>query len=201
MKSSRGDKGQMKKEALNSGESQEGKLDKAFGELGNKMLKQGMVPKDALGINESYLENVYAQAYRLYNTGKYTEATHLFRILIMLNAMEPKYMLGLAACFHMLKEYGNAIQTYTMCAALDPHNPIPHYHTSDCFIQMKDYLSAMISLELAIKLAGDKPDYAKLKERAQLSLESLKKQLSSTPEGAEKPLTTQQFDPEQIDFL
>ena len=26
--------------------------------------------------------------------------------------MEPKYMLGLAACFHMLKEYNNAIQTY-----------------------------------------------------------------------------------------
>jgi type III secretion system low calcium response chaperone LcrH/SycD len=201
MESSRGDKGQMRKEALNLGGSQEEKLDKALGELGNKMLKQGLAPKDAFGINESYLENVYAQAYRLYNTGKYTEATHLFRILIMLNAMEPKYMLGLAACFHMLKEYGNAIQTYTMCSALDPHNPIPHYHTSDCFIQMKDYLSAMISLELAVKLAGDKPDYAKLKERAQLSLESLKKQLSSTPEGAEKPLTNQQFDPEQIDFL
>ena len=42
----------------------------------------------------------------------------------MLNAMEPKYILGLAACFHMLKEYFNAIQTYTMCSALDLQNPI-----------------------------------------------------------------------------
>ena len=198
MKGSQGDKGQMRKEALNLGENQQEKLDKALGELGSKMLKQGMSPKDAMGVNDTYLENVYAQAYRLYNTGKYAEATHLFRILIMLNAMEPKYMLGLAACFHMLKEYNNAIQTYTMYTALDPQSPIPHYHTSDCFIQMKDYLSAMICLELAIERAGDKPEYAKMKERAQLSLESLKKQVNSSPEGAEKPQTEE---PGHIDLL
>ena len=201
MKGSRGTKGQMKKAALSSGEKQEEKLDKALGDLGNKMLKQGMLPKDALGVSESYLENVYAQAYRLYNTGKYGEAIHLFRILIMLNAMEPKYMLGLAACFHMLKEYTNAIQTYTMCTALDSQSPIPHYHTSDCYIQMKDYLSAMICLELAIDRAGDKPEYSKMKERAQLSLESLKNQLSASPEDiAEKPMTEEELKG-QIEFL
>ncbi len=200
MKGSRGDESQMRKEAFNLGGEQQEKFDKAITELSSKMVKQGMSPKDAMGISDSYLENVYAQAYRLYNTGKYTEATHLFRILIMLNAMEPKYMLGLAACFHMMKEYTNAIQTYTMCIALDPQSPVPHYHSSDCFIQMKDYLSAMICLELAIERAGDKPEYAKMKERAQLSLESLKKQVNSSPEGAEKP-TTPTFTAEDLDFL
>ena len=182
MKSSRGSKSQMKKEALNAAEMQSEKFDKALGEITNKMFKQGMSPKDAMGVNNAILENIYAQAYRLYNTGKYVEASHLFRILIMMNAMESKYLLGLAACFHMLKEYMNAVQTYTMCVAIDPENPIPHYHSSDCFIQMKDYLSAMVCLELTIKRAGDKPEYSKMKERAQLSLESLKKQLTATPE-------------------
>jgi len=181
MKGSRGTRGQMHKETLSSAEKQGEKFDHALGEIADKMLKQGMTPKDAIGLTSGYLENVYAQAYRLYNTGKYAEATHLFRILIMLNAMEPKYMLGLAACFHMLKEYFNAIQTYTMCSALDPQNPIPHYHSSDCFIQMKEYLSAMICLEMAIERAGDKSEYAKMKERAQLSLESLKQQVASNP--------------------
>lgn len=162
-----------------------------IGEMANKMLIQGLTPKDAMGVSSSYMENVYAQAYRLYNTGKYSEATDLFRILVMLNAMEPKYMLGLAACYHMLKEYYNAIQTYTLAVALDVESPIPHYHTSDCFIQMKDYLSAMICLELAINRSGDKPEYAKMKERAQLSLESLKKQVSSMPPG-EKTLVEQE---------
>jgi type III secretion system low calcium response chaperone LcrH/SycD len=192
MKSSHETKGQMRKETLSSAEKQGEKFDQALGEIANKMLMQGMTPKDAMGLSSSYLENIYAQAYRLYNTGKYTEAIHLFRILIMLNAMEPKYMLGQAACFHMLKEYFNAIQTYTMCSALDPHNPIPHYHSSDCFIQMKEYLSAMICLELAIERAGDKPEYAKMKERAQLSLESLKQQVVANPLEEEPPSTKEQ---------
>lgn len=193
-------KEQIKKEALNSAEQQGEKFDKAFGEIASKMFKEGMTPKEAMGVNNGYLENVYAQAYRLYNTGKYVEATHLFRILIMLNPMEPKYMLGLAACFHMLKEYNNAIHTYTMCSALDSQTPIPHYHSSDCFIQMKDYLSAMICLELAIDQAKDKPEYAKMKERAQMSLESLKKQVASSPADAEN-LPTEAKKQEPIGFL
>jgi type III secretion system low calcium response chaperone LcrH/SycD len=185
MKGSHGARGHAKKEHLHSAQQQEEKLGQALGDITNKMMKQGMSPKEAMGISNSYLENLYAQAYRLYNTGKYAEAVHLFRMLIMFNAMEPKYMLGLAASFHMLKEYVSAIQTYTMCSALDPQNPIPHYHSSDCFIQMKEYLSAMLCLELAIERAGDREEYAKMKERAQLSLESLKQQITSSPADEE----------------
>jgi len=181
MKSYRQADPRINEETWSAAEKVREKFDHALGEITSKVLKQGMSPKDAMGLTSGYLENIYAQAYRFYNTGKYVEATHLFRMLIMLNATEPKYTLGLAACFHMLKEYFNAIQTYTMCSVLDPYNPIPHYHSSDCFTQMKEYLSAMICLELAIEQAGEKPEYAKMKERAQLNLESLKKQVTSTP--------------------
>ena len=172
------------KETKGKDRASEGKgdpsFDHSFREMTDKMWKQGMSPKEAMGVSSGYLENVYAQAYRLYNTGKYGEAIHLFRILVMFNAMEPKYMLGLAACSHMLKDYADAVQQYTMCSALDPQNPIPHYHCSDCCIQMKEYLSAMLYLELTIERCGDKQEYAKMKERAQLSLESLKQQILST---------------------
>ena len=53
---------------------------------------------------------------------------------------------------------------------------------------MKDYLSAMICLELAIKRAGDNASFAKMKERAQLSLDSLKQNMGSIPEDAAKPM-------------
>lgn len=176
MKGSQGPKSQMKKDAFNLSADHLQAFESSMKELTDKMFKQGMTPKDSMGVTNRFLENVYAQAYRLYNTGKYIEATHLFRFLILMDSTEAKYVLGLAACFHMLKEYRNAIQTYTMCAILDPKNPIPHYHSSDCFIQMKDYISAILCLELTIKYAGDKPEYAKMKERALLSLESIKKQ-------------------------
>lgn len=181
MKGSRDAKEHLKNGGMGSDEKIETKFDEAFGPIAEKMMKQGMTPQEAMGVSSSYLENIYSQAYRLYNTGKYAEASHVFRILIMFNAMEPKYMLGLAACFHMLKDYGNAIQTYTMCAALDPKSPIPHYHSSDCFIQLEEYLSAMLCLELAIERAGGKPEYAKMKERAQMTLESVKKQAVAHP--------------------
>ena len=138
-------------------------------------------------LTDEYVENIYAQAYRLYNTGKYDEAMHLFRVLIMMNSMEPKYMMGLAASYHMLKDYVNAIQTYMMCSVFDPSNPIPHYHSADCFIQMKDFFSAMMSLELTIERAGSDPRYATIKERAKLSLERLKKQAALSPEDKERP--------------
>ncbi len=195
MKGSRATKNQMKKENMIAADAireeyvAEGGNLKNFGiiekggkDILEKILTKGMTPKDALGLKPSVMEGIYAQAYRLYNTGKYIEAVHVFRILILMNPMEPKYLLGLAACFHMLKEYKNAIQTYTMCSLMDPTSPIPHYHSSDCFIQMKDYLSAMVCLQMTIDIAGQQPQYAKIKERAQLSLDSLKEQdLPSTP--------------------
>jgi type III secretion system low calcium response chaperone LcrH/SycD len=180
MKGSRGAKGQMKKQAFEQpSEAEYKQMQGALKELTDKMFKQGLPPKDAMGMSSQLLEGIYAQAYRLYNTGKYVEATHLFRMLILFDPTEPKYLLGLAACFHMLKEYKNAIQTYTLHAILDPQNPLSHYHSSDCFIQMKDYPSALVCLELAIKKAGDQSEYAKMKERASLSLESIKKQMQS----------------------
>lgn len=152
------------------------KLKAAMDELGNKIMKQGMTTQEAAGLDPQFLESLYAQAYRLYNTGKYIDAAHLFRTLILMNSMEPKYALGLAACFHMLKEYKNAIQTYTICSVIDPQDPLPYYHSSDCFVQMKDFLSAMLCLELTINAVGNRPEYSKIKERAVLSLEGLKKE-------------------------
>jgi type III secretion system low calcium response chaperone LcrH/SycD len=182
MKGSRQAKSQMKKGAMNASMQEDEKFKKAYGDVMGRMFNEGMTPKDAMGVNSNILENVYAQAYRLYNTGKYIEAVHLFRVLILMDVTEPKYVLGLAACFHMMKEYKNAIQTYTVCSAIDPNTPIPYYHSSDCFIQMKDYLSAMLCLQLTIDKCQNKPEFAKIKERAVLSLESLKQQnLPSQP--------------------
>lgn len=181
MKGSRATKMAMEKEAREMAQKNMEKLGQTLSDLSDNIINKGMLPKDALGLSDAIIEGIYAQAYRLYNTGKYSEAIHLFRMLVMLNTTESKYILGLAACFHMLKEYQNAVQTYAMCAMLDPESPIPHYHASDCYIEMKDKLSAIISLDLAIQRAGDKPEYAKVKERASLTIESLKNQMLTPP--------------------
>ena len=148
-----------------------------FQKVADKVVHQGVMPKDVMGLSDAMVEGIYGQGYRLYNTGKYKDASQLFRLLIMLNSTEPKYSMGLAACFHMLKEYKNAVSTYAICGVIDPENPIPHYHASDCYVHMKDPVSALISLEMAVKRAGDKPEYQTLKDRALLTIEALKKEI------------------------
>lgn len=139
-------------------------------------LAKGATGKDLLGLNDQVIEGIYGQAFRLYNTGKYKEASQLFRLLVMLDGTGPKYAMGLAACFHMLKEYSAAAELYTVCGLLDPQSPIPHYHASDCYIELGDKPSAIIALEMAIKRAKDRQEFSQLKDRALMTIDSLKEE-------------------------
>lgn len=142
-------------------------------DLAQKAFHGNISLKTLACISDEKEEAIYGQAYLLYNTGRYREAADIFRVLITLNSTEPKYMVGLAACFHMLKEYEAAISTYTICSFLDPQNPVPHFHLSDCFIELKDPLSAKAALLEAIQKAGDQPQFKTLKERSEIMLRGL----------------------------
>jgi type III secretion system low calcium response chaperone LcrH/SycD len=176
----KGEQQQIKKAAGDIGTSANTKDDKDLEAAVRRATRKGSTAKDALGLTDAMVEGIYGQAYRLYNTGKYKDAIQLFRLLIMLNTTEPKYVIGLAACFHMQKEYKSAVDIYSMVSVIDPQSPLPFYHASDCYMQMGDPLSASIALELAIKRAADKPEFKALKERATLTIESLKKQIAQS---------------------
>ncbi|MBA3957381.1 MAG: SycD/LcrH family type III secretion system chaperone [Parachlamydiaceae bacterium] len=148
-----------------------------FSEIMNTIFTTGKVPKDALGFNDERMSATYGQAYRLYNTGKFAEASYLFRLLVILDSTDPKYYLGLGACFHMLKEYAAAVQVYMACGVMDGNSPIPFFHASDCYTQLRDKASTLLMLEMAVKRAGDKPEYQVLKERALLTIQNLKKEI------------------------
>lgn len=140
-------------------------------------MKTGKIPREALGFSDERMESIYSQAYRLYNTGKYTDATQLFRVLLIADPTDPKYYLGMAACFHMMKEFADAARIYMMCSVIDATSPIPCFHAADCYIQVRERASAIMSLEMAIQRAGERPEYQVLKERSALMIENLKKEL------------------------
>lgn len=179
----KGERYQIKKAVEAAGAATEQQLRQGLETLAAKMTHQGAMPKDALGLTDQMVEGIYGQAYRLYNSGKYRDAVQLFRLLIMLNATEAKYTLGLAACFHMLKDFQHAVETYALCAILDANSPVPHYHASDCYIQIGDLHSAIISLEIAIKRAAARPEYQTLKDRSLMTCESLRKELLQRQKG------------------
>lgn len=98
-------------------------------------------------------------------------------MLTTIEANQAKYVLGLAACHHMMKNYQSAIDTYLVQSILEPENPIPFYHMSDCYLAMKDPYSALMVLDMTVKKAGNKPEFKTLKDRATLTMENLRKEI------------------------
>ncbi|MCB1112839.1 MAG: SycD/LcrH family type III secretion system chaperone [Chlamydiales bacterium] len=174
----KGDQHQVKKAAEDMGDKLQGETKEQYEQVAKKIVKQGAFPKDALGLSDSMVEGIYGQAYRLYNTGKYRDAGQLFRLLIMIEPTQSKFTMGLAACLHMCKDYQAAVEAYALCSIIDPDSPIPHYHASDCYLQMKDKLSALVALEMAVKRAESREEFKTLKDRALMTIETLKKEIS-----------------------
>lgn len=148
--------------------------------------KQGLMPKDALGLTDAQIEGLYGQAYRLYNTGRYTDAKSIFRMLVTLNPLEGKYHMGTAACLHMEKKYESAIGMYMLTSTMDATNPIPMYHTADCYINLNELEAAVYALELCVAGCGDSEEYAIIKDRSVMMIKSLKKQLAEEAKPKKK---------------
>ena len=155
------------------------KAETAVKQIMEVALKKGIMPKQALQISDDTMEAIYTQGYTLYNQSKFRDASYIFRLLMLLDFTTPKYVLGLAACAHRLSEFTNAANLYFLCAALDPTNPLPHFHATDCYVQLGATSIAAYSLQLAIETAGDQPQYESIKQRAELMYEGLNKQLDA----------------------
>lgn len=149
-----------------------------FSDLAQRSISGKEAVQAALGMSDESAEGIYGQAYLLYNTGRYRDAGEVFRLLIMLNPTEPKFLIGLAACYHMMKEYQSAGSTYNLASVVDPDNPIPFFHASDCYLQLGDKVSAASMLEMALKRSDGKPQYTTLKQRAEITLNTLKKEIT-----------------------
>lgn len=170
-------KQEIKQATVQTGKFVEEKLGADFKKIGAGGAKKSNSIKDVFGISDESAEAIYGQAYLLYTTGRYKDAAEIFKLLIMMNSTEPKYVMGLGACYHMLKEFHSAASTYMLVAAIDVLNPLPYFHASDCYIQMGDKVSGALMLEMALKRAGDQKKYETLKQRAEISLIGLKKEL------------------------
>jgi len=134
-------------------------------------LQKGIMPKQMLNIGDDTIEGLYAQAYNLYNAGKYQDASYLFLVLMMLDPNQPKHLLGSAACLHRMGKYEKAGQIYILCSSIDPSNPLPHFHAADCYIKLKALPLAHMCLKNTIQCCADKKEFAVIKERATAMLE------------------------------
>jgi type III secretion system low calcium response chaperone LcrH/SycD len=145
--------------------------------MGNSVMegmKSGLSPKEMFDLSDEIVETVYSHAYNLYNRGKYDDSLLMFKLLIFLDPEDPRYRMGIAACYHLLKEYEVAMSMYLLAGTLGDNDPLPFYHAADCCSQMDSAAAASMMLETCIAECQGKPEYRIIEERSKMMIDALK---------------------------
>lgn len=135
----------------------------------------GMTLKQATGVSEEVLEEIYHMAYTYYNLGKYQEAAALFQFLAGSSPHTFKYIFGLAGCFHQTECFEQAAIGFFIALNIEPHNPIAAYYLTDCFLKQDLPEEALEMAELTFKICKQKSEYSELAQRSKLIVEALKR--------------------------
>lgn len=131
-----------------------------------KSISEGIPIRTTLGINDDTMEYLYAYGHRQFSLRKYESAEKIFQMLYMLNPLDSRYALGIAASYQMDKKYEQAIGWYLALSTIDESSPLPFYYMSDCFLKKLENKASLEYLKKAIERCGEVPEYANLKERA-----------------------------------
>jgi type III secretion system low calcium response chaperone LcrH/SycD len=150
---------------------------KKFEEVLTEMVEGGSTLKKAAGINDQFINQIYAYAYNLFQGGKYEKAQEGFETLRLLDPKNALYTFSAAACLHKLQKYHEAIQYYMCAGIINDNDPIPYYHASDCFLKLDNKYGAVFMLTHALLHLKDTPENAIFKERLEQSIKSLEKEM------------------------
>ena len=134
----------------------------------------GMTLREATGVSDETLEEIYSLAYGFYNQGRYEESIALFQLLAGCAPTHYKYVLGLASSYHQINAYEEAAAGFLLALQLEVTNPIPAYYAADSFLKREMQEEADEMAKMTIDICGTRPEYSELKERCQLIVKSLK---------------------------
>lgn len=105
--------------------------------------------EEAAGTPPIDLKAFYAAAYAQYQTGQWSKAIELFRILCERVPLESKFWLGLAASYQEQTDYELALFAWAMHALLEPANPLSHFHAAQCAFSLGKQEEAALALQEA----------------------------------------------------
>lgn len=122
------------------------------------------------GVTEQECEALYQFGHGFYSQARYNEAFRIFALLVTYDHLEPRYLMALAASAQMLGRYQDALQHYSTATILLLDDPAPMLYSAECCIALRMKEGAVEALQMAIELAGDTPEYAAIRARAEALL-------------------------------
>lgn len=139
----------------------------------DNLLFEGIPIRESLDLNDDTMEYLYSYGHGLFTAGKFDAAARMFQVLYMLNPLDSRYALGVAASYQMGKEYEKAIGWYLALSAIDEHSPLPFYYMSDCFLKQNETKASLEYLKKTVERCGEIPEFSSLKERTLRMITSL----------------------------
>jgi type III secretion system low calcium response chaperone LcrH/SycD len=116
-------------------------------------------------LSDAEVESFYLSAYSHYNSGHWTEAADIFRLLCTRRPLDARFWFGLGAALQEGSSYFDALHAWAMAALLKQEDPYPHFHAAECYFSLGEYEDAAKSLkEAALKIETNHP----LEERISL---------------------------------
>lgn len=137
-----------------------------------ELLSRGGGLGTIFGYTEDEYEAMYALGHSHYSQQRYLDAAMCFSFLMAHQSLERRFITAFAACMQMLKHYQDAIQYYSMASLLDLQDPLPTFHTAECFIALELPEQAGEALALVVAQCQS-PHWQTLRQRAQALLELL----------------------------
>lgn len=117
------------------------------------LLKTG---KELLSDEEA--EAFYLYAYTHYNSGHWSEAADVFRLLCTRRPFDPRFWFGLGAALQEGGSYFDAIHAWAITSLLNEKDPFPHFHAAECYFSLGDPKEAVLALnQAAAKLDKTNP--------------------------------------------
>lgn len=144
-----------------------------FIELGNVIANNSSWKKQ-LGISNDCMINLYQGARLLFEKKEIAEAESAFFAICSLDPSQFIFWVGLGhACFHEMN-YQQAIQAYSMAAALHKDDVWSRIWAANCFEEENDFSNAKLALDEALSIAKrELPKNSELIESIKLKIQQI----------------------------
>lgn len=142
-------------------------LEKVASSVVTKMQTENKSFKEVLGVNDSFLEQIYSLARGHYEQGNYKEALSLFYVLTFSDPTNFDYAFGYASTCHQMKDFNKALLAFTIALGLETkESPEIVYYIADCLLHLNMPKEADEALVVVIERCQNKREYHVMKEEA-----------------------------------
>ncbi|MBZ2397909.1 SycD/LcrH family type III secretion system chaperone [Erwinia amylovora] len=132
-------------------------------------IQNGAVLKDVQCVSNGTMNDIYKIAYEFYHIGRLDDAISLFRFLCIYDFYNSEYAMGLAAVYHLKKDFRKAIDFYALSYSLSKEDYRPMFYAGQCNLMLRQEVLSRKCFAIVMNRCTD----LQLKEKAETYLSAL----------------------------